>query len=117
MPKGKPAKGANKRPAAKSMSGRAPPPERRQRAPAERSASFRQVQSDAMRLAGEVERLERELAAACEQMAVLEARADIDPLTELSNRRAFERELARSLAYVKRHGTSAVLLYLDLDTF
>ena len=47
----------------------------------------------------------------------LEARADVDPLTELPNRRAFERELARSLAYVKRHGTGAALLYLDLDDF
>ena len=50
-------------------------------------------------------------------MAALEARADIDPLTELPNRRGFERELERSLAYVKRHGTSAALLYLDLDGF
>ena len=46
-----------------------------------------------------------------------ETRADIDPLTDLPNRRAFERELARSLAYVKRHGTGAALLYLDLDDF
>ena len=38
-------------------------------------------------------------------------------LTDLFNRRAFERELARSLAYVKRHGASAALLYLDLDDF
>jgi diguanylate cyclase (GGDEF)-like protein len=50
-------------------------------------------------------------------MSVLEARADIDPLTELANRRAFERELVRSLAYVKRHGTNAALLYVDLDGF
>jgi diguanylate cyclase (GGDEF)-like protein len=50
-------------------------------------------------------------------VAALEARADIDPLTNLPNRRAFERELARSLAYLKRHGNSAVLLYLDLDDF
>jgi len=35
----------------------------------------------------------------------------------LPNRRAFERELARSLAYVKRHGTAAALLYVDLDDF
>ena len=47
----------------------------------------------------------------------LEARIDIDPLTETLNRRGFERELKRSLAYVKRYGTSAALLYLDLDGF
>ena len=59
----------------------------------------------------------RQLAEARRQLAALEARADVDPLTELPNRRAFERELARSLAYVKRHGTGAALLYLDLDDF
>ena len=47
----------------------------------------------------------------------LEARADIDPLTDIFNRRGFERELKRSLAYVKRYGTRAALIYLDLDGF
>jgi diguanylate cyclase (GGDEF)-like protein len=70
-----------------------------------------------MRLAAEVERLERELAAARSQMADLATRADVDPLTDVLNRRGFERELKRSLAHVKRYGTSAVLLYLDLDRF
>lgn len=68
-------------------------------------------------LAAEVERLERELALARKQMAALAARADIDPLTDLPNRRAFERELARSVAHVKRHGAIAALLYIDLDDF
>jgi diguanylate cyclase (GGDEF)-like protein len=70
-----------------------------------------------MRLATEVERLERELAAARTEMAALVARADTDPLTDKLNRRGFERELKRSLAYVKRYGTSAALIYLDLDGF
>jgi diguanylate cyclase (GGDEF)-like protein len=73
--------------------------------------------SDAMRLAAEVERLERELAAARVQLADLETRADIDPLTDILNRRGFERELKRSLAHAKRYGSSAALLYLDLDGF
>jgi diguanylate cyclase (GGDEF)-like protein len=73
--------------------------------------------STPMRLAAEVERLKRELAAACTRMAALEARADIDPLTDVLNRRGFERVLNRSLAYVKRYGPSAALLYLDLDGF
>jgi len=73
--------------------------------------------STAMRLAAEVERLERELNAARAQMAVLEARADVDPLTEVLNRRGFERELKRSLAYASRYQSSAALLYLDLDGF
>jgi len=70
-----------------------------------------------MRLAGEVERLEHELAAARAQMAALEAKAEIDPLTDILNRRGFERALKRALAHVKRYGTSAALLYVDLDRF
>ena len=70
-----------------------------------------------MRLVAEVERLEEELAAARAQMAALAARAEIDPLTDIVNRRGFERELKRACAYVKRYGTSAALIYLDLDDF
>src|SRR5262245_58272586 len=81
------------------------------------SAAPKPARSPAMILAGEVERLERELEAAREQMAALAARADIDPLANVLNRRGFERELRRSIAYVKRHGTSAALIYLDLDDF
>ncbi len=65
----------------------------------------------------EIDRLKAELAAARMQITELEARADIDPLLDILNRRGFERELARSLAYVKRYGTDAVLLYIDLDDF
>jgi diguanylate cyclase (GGDEF)-like protein len=66
---------------------------------------------------GEIERLRSELAAARVKLAELEANADIDPLLGLLNRRGFERALGRSLAYVKRYGTDAVLLYIDLDGF
>jgi diguanylate cyclase (GGDEF)-like protein len=77
----------------------------------------RPSRSAAMRLAEEVSRLELELAAARSRMAALETRAEIDPLTDLVNRRGLERELKRALAYVKRYQTSAVLVYLDLDGF
>jgi len=73
--------------------------------------------ADAMKLASEVARLEFELAVARTQMVDLAARAATDPLTDLPNRRGFERELKRSLAYVKRYGASAALLYIDLDGF
>ena len=73
--------------------------------------------SAAMRLAAEVDRLQAELAAARAKVAELEARADIDPLLDIFNRRGFERELKRALAYVKRYGTQAALIYLDLDGF
>jgi diguanylate cyclase (GGDEF)-like protein len=52
-----------------------------------------------------------------QRIGELEARIDVDPLTETLNRRGFERELKRSLAYVKRYGASAALIYLDLDDF
>jgi len=71
----------------------------------------------AARLAAEVERLAAELEASRARISELEARIDIDPLTETLNRRGFERELKRSLAYVKRYGVSAALIYLDLDDF
>ena len=70
-----------------------------------------------MRLAAEVDRLAAELAASRARIDELESRIDTDPLTETLNRRGFERELRRSLAYVKRYGVSAALIYLDLDEF
>ncbi|MGB6748483.1 MAG: GGDEF domain-containing protein [Xanthobacteraceae bacterium] len=73
--------------------------------------------SSFMRLAAEVEALSAQLKSSRERIADLEARVDIDPLTDVLNRRGFERELKRSLAYVKRYGTSAALIYVDLDGF
>jgi diguanylate cyclase (GGDEF)-like protein len=75
------------------------------------------VDSLATRLAAEVDRLQAELAAARAQMAELEAIADGDVLLSIPNRRSFERELRRSAAYVRRYGTAAALIYLDLNYF
>jgi diguanylate cyclase (GGDEF)-like protein len=71
----------------------------------------------AVRLATEVERLAAELEASRARISDLEGRIDVDPLTETLNRRGFQRELKRSLAYVKRYGANATLIYLDLDQF
>jgi diguanylate cyclase (GGDEF)-like protein len=65
----------------------------------------------------EIERLKSDLRFARAKITELEARLDIDPLLDILNRRGFERELKRSLAYVKRYGTDAVLVYIDLDGF
>ena len=73
--------------------------------------------ASAMRLAAEVDALAAQLEASRARIADLEARVDIDPLTDTLNRRGFERELARSLAYVKRYRATAALIYLDLDDF
>jgi diguanylate cyclase (GGDEF)-like protein len=73
--------------------------------------------STAMRLAAEVDRLAADLDRSRARIADLEAKVDIDPLTDLLNRRGFEREFKRSVAYVKRYGTSAALIFFDLDGF
>jgi diguanylate cyclase (GGDEF)-like protein len=68
-------------------------------------------------LLAEIAQLKRDLAGAERQIAELEARVDIDPLLDILNRRGFERELARSLAYVTRYRTVATLMFIDLDGF
>ncbi len=68
-------------------------------------------------LRAEIARLTEELRRADLRIAELEARADVDPLLDILNRRGFERELKRSLAYVARYATSAVLMFIDLDGF
>lgn len=75
------------------------------------------VHAVVMRLAAEVETLKSELAAAQAQVAELELRADVDPLLGILNRRSFERELKRAIAYVQRYETMAALIYIDLDGF
>ena len=87
---------------------RPPEPPRHSKAP---------TRSLMMRLAAEVERLAAQLEHSRARVNDLEALIEIDPLTELFNRRGFERELKRSLAYVKRYGASAALLFIDLDAF
>jgi diguanylate cyclase (GGDEF)-like protein len=62
-----------------------------------------------------VARLRARLAEARKQIADLKQRADTDVLLDIPNRRSFERELRRSLAYVKRYRATAALLYLDVD--
>lgn len=68
-------------------------------------------------LLAEIARLKTELMEAKWQIAELEARADVDPLTDILNRRGFDREFARSLAYVRRYGAPATLVLIDLDGF
>jgi diguanylate cyclase (GGDEF)-like protein len=68
-------------------------------------------------LRAEIGRLSAELARAQARIAELEAHADVDPLVEVLNRRGFERELNRSLAYLRRYGGETALLYIDLDGF
>jgi diguanylate cyclase (GGDEF)-like protein len=50
-------------------------------------------------------------------LAVLETQALADPLTGLSNRRSFDRELAHADAWARRSGGPLSLLTVDLDHF
>jgi diguanylate cyclase (GGDEF)-like protein len=81
------------------------------------AASSSGARSTVMRLAAEVERLRAELSAAQAAVTALAAKADVDPLLDILNRRGFTRELERALAYVRRYGNPAALIYLDLDRF
>lgn len=68
-------------------------------------------------LAAEIERLREQLSRSEERIEALEKSAHEDALTGLLNRRGFERAFAQAIAYLKRYGGSAALLYLDLDRF
>ena len=43
--------------------------------------------------------------------------AEIDPLTDLANRRGFEAHLRQAIVHVERTGQAATLMFLDLDRF
>ena len=59
--------------------------------------------------------LRSRLKAALLRISELEAAADTDFLLEIPNRRGFERELARAIAYMKRYRASGALIVLDVD--
>ncbi len=64
---------------------------------------------------GDVDALRAALDILRGRVAELELLADTDTLTPLPNRRAFERELARVIATISRHGDSCALIFVDLD--
>jgi diguanylate cyclase (GGDEF)-like protein len=66
---------------------------------------------------GRIAALEREVAALKAEVERLTALADHDTLAPVLNRRAFLRELARTIAYCRRYRAAAAVLYLDLDGF
>jgi diguanylate cyclase (GGDEF)-like protein len=62
-----------------------------------------------------IRELRSKLKGALRRVAELEAAADTDFLLEIPNRRGFERELARAVAYMKRYRASGALIVLDVD--
>lgn len=59
--------------------------------------------------------LKAKLAAAQARIDELQAWADTDFLLNIYNRRGFERELTRSIAYIKRYAATGALIVLDVD--
>jgi diguanylate cyclase (GGDEF)-like protein len=74
-------------------------------------------EDEAALLRADIRRLRADLAEAQKRIAELEARADVDPLLDILNRRGFERELSRAISHVGRYGTPAALMFIDLDGF
>ncbi len=62
-----------------------------------------------------IRRLKTQLSKALATIRELEAAADMDYLLDIPNRRGFERELHRSIAYIQRYGASGALIVLDVD--
>jgi diguanylate cyclase (GGDEF)-like protein len=63
----------------------------------------------------EVAALRQELGFTQSRLAELEQLANEDALAPIGNRRAFLRDLARTIGYVERYGAACSLLYFDLD--
>ena len=64
-----------------------------------------------------LERLTGELAELKAKLEAAEAMADRDTLAPVFNRRAFLRELHRTMSEVERYKTPAAVIYIDLDGF
>jgi diguanylate cyclase (GGDEF)-like protein len=62
-----------------------------------------------------IRRLRTQLARALARIDELQSSADTDFLLDIPNRRGFERELNRSIAYIKRYHASGALIVLDVD--
>lgn len=62
-----------------------------------------------------IRRLKSQLAEARARITELEASADTDFLLGIFNRRGFERELQRAIAYIRRYHAGGALIVLDVD--
>ena len=67
------------------------------------------------RLLDELERLRMELGETRSRIEYLERLADQDALAPVANRRAFMRELGRSIPYSARHDVPSAVVYFDLN--
>jgi diguanylate cyclase (GGDEF)-like protein len=104
----------------KSSASRSKPAPKRPARPGRRGASIdagardhaKEIAKDSAKI---IRGLRSKLKAAERRIADLEAAADTDFLLEIPNRRGFERELTRAIAYMKRYRASGALIVLDVD--
>lgn len=68
-------------------------------------------------LAGEVQALRADAAILRQRLAEAEGLADVDPLSQVLNRRGFLREMQRTMALADRIGVPASLVFFDLNGF
>jgi diguanylate cyclase (GGDEF)-like protein len=85
--------------------GRKPGKSARRKAPSGTAAADKEV----------IRELRQKLAAALKRVDELQACADTDFLLGIPNRRGFEHELQRAVAYIKRYRASGALILLDVD--
>ncbi len=93
----------------KSAASQHDPGRQRSQVPAKRPAAASRAAKAMLR------RLRAQLARALARIDELQALADTDPLLDILNRRGFERELHRSVAYIRRYRASGALVVLDVD--
>jgi diguanylate cyclase (GGDEF)-like protein len=94
---------------------RKPAPPRATSAPAPRPPAVPQPPGAPNDAKAAIRRLRVQLAQAQARIDQLEASADTDFLLGVLNRRGFERELNRSVAYIKRYHASGAVIVLDVD--
>lgn len=73
------------------------------------------VRDAIMTLMAEVQNMRQELEIAHRRISELEKLADQDSLIEISNRRAFVREMTRMISYSDRYGINSSLIFLDMN--
>jgi diguanylate cyclase (GGDEF)-like protein len=75
------------------------------------------VRDAIMSLMTEVERLRKDLERTKARLENVETVADQDGLLPVLNRRAFVREMSRTISFAERYDAPASLIYFDLDGF
>ena len=73
------------------------------------------LRQEIVRLLAELDQLRRDLGEARARIGYLERLADEDPLMPVANRRAFVRELTRMMSFTERYGSTASMVYFDIN--